>query len=136
MYLIYKGQVYVLCKEVVEERGEKSIHPEKLIYPTHYLIIVIKMAEIPLAPVTRLIRNAGVERISKDATVEFAKLLEAECAKIAKKAVNLAKHAGRKTVKVEDIRQAVESTGHKKSFKSQQNLGPHDLGIKIVMKKK
>ena len=76
--------------------------------PSYYLIIVIKMAELPIAPVTRLMRNAGAERVSEDASQELVELLEDYGEKIARKAVSLAKHAGRKTVKVEDILQAVE----------------------------
>jgi histone H3/H4 len=66
------------------------------------------MAELPIAPVTRLIRDAGAERVSEDASQELVGLLEEYGEKITKKAVYLAKHAGRKTVKVSDILQAVE----------------------------
>jgi len=66
------------------------------------------MAVIPKAPVSQMIRDAGADRVSEDATEELAKLLEAEGVRIAKKAVNLAKHASRKTVKAEDILTAVE----------------------------
>jgi len=66
------------------------------------------MAELPIAPVTRLVRNAGAERVSEDASQELVRLLEEYGEKIAKKAVSLAKHAGRKTVKAEDVLQAIE----------------------------
>jgi histone H3/H4 len=66
------------------------------------------MAELPVAPVTRLVRNAGAERVSEDASEALVQLLEKYGEKVARKAVSLAKHAGRKTVKAEDILQAIE----------------------------
>ncbi|MBE0516163.1 MAG: histone family protein [Methanophagales archaeon] len=66
------------------------------------------MAELPIAPVTRIVRNAGAERVSEDASQELARLLEAYGDKIARKAVSLARHAGRRTVKREDLIEAAE----------------------------
>ena len=66
------------------------------------------MSELPIAPVTRIIRNAGAERVSEDASQELIRLLEEEAEKIAENAVNLAKHAKRKTITREDIEEATK----------------------------
>jgi len=70
--------------------------------------MVIEMAELPIAPITRLVRNAGADRVSEDASQALVRELEKYGEKVARKAVSLAKHAGRKTVKAEDIREAIE----------------------------
>jgi len=64
------------------------------------------MVELPIASIERIAKKNGVERISADATKELAVIIEEYGSKIAREAVELAKHAKRKTVMAEDIKLA------------------------------
>ncbi len=64
--------------------------------------------EISLAPLHRLIKKAGAYRVSESAADELRKSLEGLAVKIAKEAMDYCVHAGRKTVKKEDIELAVK----------------------------
>jgi histone H3/H4 len=65
------------------------------------------MADIPLAPVERIIRRAGGDvRVSEDATKELRDVLEEMAEQISERAAKLARHAGRKTVIADDIKLA------------------------------
>ncbi len=62
---------------------------------------------LPLAPVERIIRKAGADRVSEGAGIELARVLEDYGIEVSREAMTLAKHAGRTTVKDDDIRLAV-----------------------------
>ena len=64
------------------------------------------MAELPKAAVERLIRNAGAGRVSASACDALIDVLEDVAVDVAAQAVQLAKHAGRKTVTADDIKLA------------------------------
>jgi len=51
---------------------------------------------LPIAPVDRIARKAGAERVSDDAKVALADILEDYGLKVAAEAVRLSKHAGRR----------------------------------------
>jgi histone H3/H4 len=69
------------------------------------------MSEIPLAPVGRLMKAAGIERIGSDAEEALTALLEEYALSIAREAHKLAIHSGRKTVQARDIREAADIRG-------------------------
>ncbi len=64
------------------------------------------MSELPIAPIDRLIRKAGIDRVSEDASKALRDVLENLAIEIAKEANEWSRHAGRKTVVEEDIKQA------------------------------
>jgi len=61
--------------------------------------------DLSLAPVKRILKKTNM-RVSDDAVKEFATLLEEITSDIAAEAVAIAKSKGRKTVKLEDVREA------------------------------
>jgi len=62
---------------------------------------------LPNAPVERIIRNAGADRVSEDAVEELKDAVEDLAAELAADASEMADHAERNTVKKEDIEMAV-----------------------------
>ena len=66
------------------------------------------MSEIPKAPVARIIKESGAERVSEDAKVALADYLDEVARNVAKEANAVAKIAKRKTVKAEDIKLAIK----------------------------
>ncbi len=61
---------------------------------------------LPKAPVEKLIREAGADRVSSGAAKELAEILEKIGLDVSARAIRFAKHAGRKTVTSADIKLA------------------------------
>lgn len=64
---------------------------------------------IPIAPIGRIIKDAGAERVSEDAKKELNAYVTAQAEAVAKKAIEFAAMAKRKTVKAEDIELAIKN---------------------------
>ncbi|AOV95264.1 histone [Nanohaloarchaea archaeon SG9] len=63
---------------------------------------------LPNAPVERIIRKAGAERVSEDAVEELRIAVQEAGDEIAQDAIDLAEHANRNTVKKEDVEMATQ----------------------------
>tara|TARA_Y100000310_G_C20661866_1_gene805242 strand:- start:2115 stop:2333 length:219 start_codon:yes stop_codon:yes gene_type:complete len=64
---------------------------------------------VPLAAMEKIIKKAGAERVSDASKAALKEVIEALAEKIASQAVKLSHHAGRKTVKAEDIKLAAKT---------------------------
>ncbi len=62
------------------------------------------MAELPLAPVKRIIKQSGASRVAEDAVEELRDELERHAEQRAREAKRYAEHAGRKTVQADDVK--------------------------------
>lgn len=67
------------------------------------------MADLPIAAVVRIAKNNGAERVGSDAAAALVLKAEEYIATLTKEANRLALHAGRKTIKEEDVKMASEN---------------------------
>ncbi|MBS3156738.1 NFYB/HAP3 family transcription factor subunit [Candidatus Woesearchaeota archaeon] len=61
---------------------------------------------LPLAAMERLLKKAGVERVSEEAKITLKEILESHANNVSQKAWEMAKHAKRKTLKSDDLKLA------------------------------
>ena len=84
---------------------------------------------IPKAPVKRIMKEEGAERVSAEAVDALVDYLETDADAIARKAIDYAKLAKRQTVKAEDIALAI---GRPETSESTTE-NPHNL-LEVVQK--
>ena len=63
---------------------------------------------LPLAAMEKILKQSGAERVSDKAKVALKDAVEGIADQIAAKAIKLANHAGRKTIKAGDIKLAAK----------------------------
>jgi len=66
----------------------------------------MKSSELGISSMYRILKKAGAERVSDESAEELRGIIEELANNIAKSAVDMASHAGRKTIKAEDIKLA------------------------------
>ncbi|NWK02349.1 NFYB/HAP3 family transcription factor subunit [Marine Group I thaumarchaeote] len=66
----------------------------------------MRSSELGLSAMYRILKKSGAQRVSDESAVELRRVIEEIAEAVAKNAVDLANHAGRKTVKAEDVKLA------------------------------
>lgn len=66
----------------------------------------MKSSELGLSAMYRILKKSGAERVSDESADELRRIIEEVALVIAKSAVDMSVHAGRKTVKAEDVKLA------------------------------
>ena len=74
-------------------------------YSLSYSVYMVKRL-IPLAAMEKILKKCGAERVSDNAKATLKSVLEGKAEEIAETSIKLANHAGRKTIKAEDIKLA------------------------------
>ena len=64
--------------------------------------------ELPIAPVGRILKNNGAQRVSDGAKIALAEAMEDYGEKLSKEAIELARHTGRKTITGKDVKLAIK----------------------------
>lgn len=78
-------------------------------YAEHFYIMG-NNPEFGLAVMNRVIKKAGAERVSDEASDTLRTILEEIANNISSNAIDLANHAGRKTIKSDDVLLAYKNT--------------------------
>ena len=91
-------------------QGKLQHFPKKYLYiPIGFLFEVRNMADLPIAAVVRIAKKNGAERVGSDAAEALVAKAEKYIAQLTKESNKLAEHAGRKTIKKEDVDLAAKS---------------------------
>jgi histone H3/H4 len=91
-------------------KGKSRDFPRKYLCSSGYFLFEVRnMADLPIAAVVRIAKKNGAERVGSDAAEALVVKAEKYIASLTKEANKLAEHAGRKTIKKEDVDLAAKS---------------------------
>jgi DNA-binding protein len=69
----------------------------------------MKSSELGLSAMYRILKKAGADRVSDESAEELRRVIEEIALSIAKSAVEMSEHAGRKTVRGDDVKLAAKT---------------------------